>query len=179
VGTTIPQAELLDADARDLLTLAATVIADRVCWARDVRAAQRWKRASRKPVHMAQSRQHPDGYRRISCSPRDRRATEWTVIGALELVADYPDGPEVVRAIDMFIAAARGWTPSRVEECGHTWALWTLAVAATRSPALTLAPRRESPLYAASLPREVDLTDEPAPATVRSSGLRCGADAAA
>jgi len=167
----------LDADARDLLQLAASVLADRACWSRDARAAMRWRRVSRKPVHMAPEHAYPDGYRKIACSARDVRATEWSLIGALELVADYPDGPEVVRAIDMLIGAARGWTPSRVEGAGHCWVLWTLAVALVCPAGVVLVPRGSERFLEVDLKAE-RAEIEPAPPTVRSSELRFGAQAA-
>jgi hypothetical protein len=123
----------LDADARDLLELAAIVLSDRALWTTKVMRARRWRSS---PRHEKT---------KCACSPRDRRATEWTTLGALELVADDPDAPEVVRALDLLLEAARGWTIARVEEEGREWALWTIAVAVTRRPGLTLSPRADAP----------------------------------
>jgi hypothetical protein len=119
----------LDADARDLLLLAAVVLSDRALWTTKVMRARRWRSSPRHDKTKA------------ACSPKDRRATEWSTLGAVELVADDPDGPEAVRALDLLLGAARGWTIARLEEEGREWVLWAIAVAITRRPGLTLSPR--------------------------------------
>jgi hypothetical protein len=169
----------LDADALDLLALAAIVVSDRETWTRDYRAALRWKRSNRKPLHMEPEHHPREEYRTISSSPRDDRATAWSLVGALELVADFPDGPEVIRAIDLYMLAARGWSPSRVEECGHAWMLWTLALTLARKPGLTLAPRTPERQPEVDLKARRRGAKDDAPPTERSSGLRASAAVAA
>jgi len=99
----------LDADALDLLALAALVVSDRETWTRDYRAALRWKRSNRKPLHMAPEHHPREEYRTISSSPRDDRATAWSLVGALELVADFPD------------PARSRWIGGRLTELFNDW----------------------------------------------------------
>lgn len=167
----------LDEDARDLLLLVGLVVADRACWTRHARAAHRWKHRPAKPDRWVDGEASTDKaavdrnsgtWSRISCNPRDRRATEWTVMGALEFCAEDPNGPDVIRALDLLLEVGRGWTISRIEELGHEWALWTIAVAVARPKGLNLSPRKaqETKRSKAAVDRS---SEELPPATLRSS----------
>lgn len=159
-------------EAVGLLALVGAFIADRCVWTRHARAAQGYRHRREKV--------YPNGFVREerwdldTMAPTDPRACRWSVLGALELAAEDPDGLDVVFALELLRRAGRGWAISRVEEEeGHTGAVWVLAVAVAKRPGVRLAPR---------LPKsEVDLTlvqraekdaDASAPATMRSSELR-------
>lgn len=168
--------EHLDADARDLLELAGLVIADRLLWTDDAMRSRRYRseKSASKDVRdpstliwsaVTSGKQHKA---KTCCAPKDRRAVEWSVLGAVELAADDPDGLEVVRALDLLLAACRGWTISRVEDAlGREWVLWCISTAIVRRPGLRLSPRGEREgLHAVDRKGSRDS----APATLRSSG---------
>jgi hypothetical protein len=159
--------EVVTEGAIDLLALAGSVVADRVVWTRHARAARRFG-------HHKEGF-NPDGSVRVvavhrSAPPTHPKAVQWTVLGALEMAADDPDGKEVVRAIELLRTAARGWHIARVEEqLGHTWAVWTIAVAVARRPGLRLAPRKQEVRSTSLLPRAPDREVESGPDTLRSA----------
>jgi hypothetical protein len=172
-----------DAVALELLRLAGSVLADRVVWTNKVRAATRWKEKRQKPILWADDPSLEPAplelyrWEKVSCAPTDRRATQWSVMGALEMAAemagDDPNGPEVVRALDLLHASSRGWTISRIEDAmGHKGMLWAIATAVSQPM------RRLAPMEPGSHPVAVDRKpgrDEDSgngPATLRSSELR-------
>ena len=151
---------MLEDDARDLLLLAATVLADRACWTTKAMRARRWRRRV--------------GDHAKSCAdPKDPRASEWSVLGALDLVADEEEARAVIVALDLLLRVARGWSISRVEDEGHEWMLWLLASALVLPADHPLDPRR--PVDRAVVdhkPRSRESEATVGPSTVRSSQRR-------
>jgi hypothetical protein len=118
----------VEEEARELLYLAGLLLADSKCWTRDERAARRWT------IHRFRNRDSSGKRLRSwstrACAPKDTRAFQWSVMGALELVASEPDGPMVLLALELLRHAGRGHPISRVEaEGGHEGTMWVIATA--------------------------------------------------
>lgn len=176
-----------DADAIDLLKLVGCVLADRVVWTnRGARAALRWKERKVKsslwaeptstPAERAESPESSGAkpttrWEKVGCRPQDNRAAQWTVMGALEMAADDPDGPEVIRALDLLMEACGGWSVSRVEDVfHHTWILWMLAAAVVREQGVPCLDDVAPESGEVDLTRKQSREETYGPETLRSTG---------